>query len=529
MNLFPRFEMPRKLYVYDGSGDNNEVRLLLATLQGVVNRDDPRIYLIFNSWPEGMKSDDKWLDYYSVRDIEIKRVKSVPEIVRMFAGELSGFIIYDPELLDTANIATTMAGLENAIVVHPDIVGLVKGAGLKMKDDLRGRWAGKYAGYRWALDELWAGCNYRILGSMPYSTDKLYGIEVRDYLVAVRAFVFNLTPDKEENRFQSIELFNEILSLAEEQSTILGWITTFPTEREYVGEISKRGHHVLCTTMCPNLTVHAGIAAGKQFCRRKVIKPGKKLEKKIYVSLRISDGDSPAVLLKWHSGHWLDKNRGSMPLGWEVQPLMLELAPTVMEYYYKTATENDCLLCGVSGAGYCHPSELPNLKLFLERTRTLMKQCDLRLVQVADRDIDTAKAIFDEAVLGEYLGSTGADGIFTCGAGNISVLGEQLVVPTPLVWTSCSKIKNYLERANSDNGTPKFFSFLLSCYTLKDEGGLKKVEELINSVPSNKYEFVRPDELIWLIRQAIKEGLLTDYHRIDRSSGKRKLFTWEEA
>ncbi|MDD5677114.1 MAG: GxGYxYP family putative glycoside hydrolase [Kiritimatiellae bacterium] len=503
--LFPPFTLPQRLCVCDLSEASAETRFMLTTLQGVVNRTNPCVYLIYNSWPEGMKSDDLWLDYYAAKGIEINRGNSVPGLIRMFVNELKGFIVYDPKLPDSANIATTMAGIENAIVAHPEAIGLLKKCGLKPLHDLRGRWRDKYAAYRWALARLWPKCNHRILGSMAYPSDKLYGIEVRDYLTAARSFVFNFYPDsKDEDGHRARSLFNELTSLAEPQSTILGWITTFPGEGRYVGEISKHGHHVLCTTFCPNLSVHAGVPCRSPYRQSHIIRARRKLERKIYVSLRISDGDSPAIMLKWHSGHWLDKHRGLIPLGWEVQPLLTEMAPAVLGYYYETATPNDCLMCGVSGAGYCHPSMLPNLDLFCKRTGRLMKQCDLKTIQVGDQDLYDSTPLYNRRTLSKLFRASGADGIFVCGKGKIHVQGDRVVIPTPLTWTTCNKVKEYLERASLEDGRPKFLSFLLSCYTTK----LKEVYDLSRSLPSNTYEFVRPDEMVSLVRQAVNKKWL---------------------
>ena len=65
---------------------------------------------------------------------------------------------------------------------------------------------------------------------------------------------------------------------------------------------------------------------------------------------------------------WLDPLRGTVPLGWEVAPAFAELAPAVLEHYYRTATPNDYLICGPSGASYAYMSCLSDPDGFLAET-----------------------------------------------------------------------------------------------------------------------------------------------------------------
>ena len=48
---------------------------------------------------------------------------------------------------------------------------------------------------------------------------------------------------------------------------------------------------------------------------------------------------------------------GSVPLGWTISPVLQEAAPTLAAYYARTASPNDALIAGPSGAGYILPSK----------------------------------------------------------------------------------------------------------------------------------------------------------------------------
>jgi hypothetical protein len=81
----------------------------------------------------------------------------------------------------------------------------------------------------------------------------------------------------------------------------------------------------------------------------------------------------------WRTGQLVSPARGKVPFNWEVQPLLAELAPGLLEKYIGSATENDCLVAGPSGAGYIVPPLASNLAKYMDETN---KICDLSGIQV---------------------------------------------------------------------------------------------------------------------------------------------------
>ena len=58
-------------------------------------------------------------------------------------------------------------------------------------------------------------------------------------------------------------------------------------------------------------------------------------------------------------GAWDSPKRGKFPLGWEIQPLLYDLAPGILQYYFESASEMDEFLGSCSGIGYIHPDIFP--------------------------------------------------------------------------------------------------------------------------------------------------------------------------
>jgi len=73
----------------------------LLSLQGLVNRSAPRVY--FLSRPEG--SEKHWIDWYKDYGLIAENL-SIDEFLVKYAREAKGYVVYDPRLPDTVNVAS---------------------------------------------------------------------------------------------------------------------------------------------------------------------------------------------------------------------------------------------------------------------------------------------------------------------------------------------------------------------------------------------------------------------------------------
>ena len=116
-NMLPVFQAPHHLDIYDIRGASRDIQLTVTTMVGILNRPQPRIYLI--------TGDD---DLFWLKQV----LSSLPQTLASFSGndaleallvahrqDIQGLIVYDPALIDTVNVATTLAGQRDAIVVSP--------------------------------------------------------------------------------------------------------------------------------------------------------------------------------------------------------------------------------------------------------------------------------------------------------------------------------------------------------------------------------------------------------------------------
>jgi len=377
---------------------------MMTCLQGIVNRSTPRIYLIYDRanrcYPESGSADRAWLRFYEeAYGVRVEEI-SPEDAVRRFKDSVHGYVLWDPELGDTLNIACTMAGLESVIPVTEKLIPLVRRVGIPQTHDLAGRWKNKVEAYRWAVKELLPRCNKSLAGhvQVPVSLDspiQRFGVSVRDILVACSAFMFSvgMTPTEEAREdpkrrpvwpgsTEEKQLVSEIYSKLRRPALIFGWITTARDENVYVSTNSKFGHVTLCgMNNSGNFSVHAGFprlsTRGLMGCSRREIPP---LERKVYVTFALSDGDALwNINIRMH-GEWDRPERGQIPFGWTFQPILAELAPGMLEFFLRTATENDCLVAGPSGVGYYKPSLMPNLPEYLKQSSGHMAACGIRVI-----------------------------------------------------------------------------------------------------------------------------------------------------
>ncbi|MBO0794211.1 MAG: hypothetical protein J2P36_25135, partial [Ktedonobacteraceae bacterium] len=236
--------------------------------------------------------------------------------------------------------------------------------------------------------------------SPPRSSDQKvpYGC-LRDYAVANRAMVFWTTMTDP----QFMALYEKILSSVQPGTPYLGW---FDNEPIGVSTASQHGVRVLAADWCNNLTVFSGVYAPIHKQTKTAAPP---LANKIYITFTVSDGDNIQYNEHYMRQTWDDPARGHAPLNWTINPVLEDAAPIILSHYQKTATPNDLLVAGPSGAGYFHPSQWPqdHLNTFLRQSDHYLRKAGLSTVYV----LDTGSTLPDY-VARAYRNQMNLDGLF---------------------------------------------------------------------------------------------------------------------
>jgi len=470
-------------------------RLAVSCLQGIVNRTQPRIFLV----DRDHDSRDSWggdlglaYEFMPWEDVLLK-----------YLDEINGLVIFNPELSDTNNVACTIAGIKNALAVSPELAEKLSAApyNLPVLVDLReAPIEDKLSAYRWLHENYWEQCTRRtITGLVPDDHFPL-----RDFPVAVRAAVLWLDPKIPEEREVLRLFFQDTKPL---ECFYTGW---WPEEGPGIAFASSYGVTTIPSDFYLNYTVYSGMSQ-KLDIPPVPAKPPLE-EGKIYVSLNFSDGDN----IQYDQGAmkiprlWASEQRGEVPIGWTFSPVMLDAGPQIMNWYYATATENDVLICGPSGLGYSTAAQWPN-KAFTRQygamTNDYFERCGMNIVTVWSK-ITASRANW---FIGAMPGLLGITVQFEYGQRIQYTRAKK-----PVVWFGSdvpgsrgamsydNGIDNFRERlqaaAEWDNTEPQFIMGQADVWHTGVHDFVRLRDELVEEFPG-RFVFVRPDHLMMLLNE----------------------------
>jgi hypothetical protein len=466
--------------------------VLFSSLKGLINRTKPRIWTA-----EGTGTDKfKWLADLGLSYTEISDPWT---LFTKYHREIKGLVVYDDAQPDTINLASTIAGQRNALVVAPQSVAMLTAApyNFPILVDLRGKFADKLSVYQYLYDNYWTGATHRVLVGLNPTT--LPGA-LREYAIAVNSAVVWLDPRKPDQK----ALLDRFLSTMAPGTLFMGW---WPEEGTGVTAASSYGVVTCASDWCTNLSNFSGTS--RKVAVKGTPKDMPQIENKIYLAFIMSDGDN----LQYQEHHlrdiWNDPARGTVPMGWTMSPMMLDAMPGVLNYYYKTATPNDCLLCGPSGYGYTYPNywtDQTALAQFIAKTDEYCRRSGFRIITVWN----TIKGGIDPSVGAAYadnapslLGVTAED------AGNGLTIYDKKLPGFSLSATYCGNMVQLTReiRGSSVGWEGKSPRFLI--IQAQPWGGLmpKDFVKLVDGLDPN-YVIVRPDTIFKMMRSV--NGLPTD-------------------
>jgi len=200
-----------------------------ASLQGLLNRDKPKVFIeqikisdIF--WYNYLRQDDKLL--YGYKKIDIK---TVDEFFSVFGNDIKrlGLVLWDEKVNSTANVATTVCGVEgylpvrnlktsgslydliikkvNGVKVELDLSNLFTGEGIIPGTSRSSSGSAKNDAYIWAMEKYIAHVSDELLAQVPdaifwnetgdkYPDIPNSGMVNLDYYTANKVFLFDLSP-----------------------------------------------------------------------------------------------------------------------------------------------------------------------------------------------------------------------------------------------------------------------------------------------------------------------------------------------
>ena len=459
---------------------------LFASLKGVVNKTEPRIFSYEgDQFAEGRYT---WLQSLG---LDWNEIADNWELITKYRDEIDGIIVYDDAQPHTMNLATTIAGDKKALVAAPGLVSRLTSApyNLPILEDLRGRFSSKLAVYQTLLDDYWPNLTHRLLIGL---SPEFHKAALREYATALGTAVVWLDPEKADES----ELLNRFLSSMPAETIYMGW---WPEEGPGITRASSYGIATVPSDYATNLTVHGGMPRGINV---KPTPPKPALQNKLYVAFNYSDGDNLQFVEHLMRKLWSNPDRGSVPIGWTVSPAMVDAMPGALNYLYQSATDNDNLISGPSGYGYVYPNFWPSqgsLDQFVAKTADYNQQAGLRITTIwntivggIDQNVGESYADNAPTLLGVTAQNTG---------GGLTIYNNSL----PGLALQCNYCTNEQAMIDHigygsegwDGNSPRFMLIQAQPWQGITPTSFKNVANSLN----DDYVVVRPDHLFQLLRE----------------------------
>jgi hypothetical protein len=609
-------------YEIDMTKLNWEEQTMFASLQGIVNRSGPNVFVRYND------ADDHWASYYGTKySITFTKLSDPYQLIKICSNQIKGYVVWDYDNIDEINVATTLAGLNDWIVVSPLLKDRVDSLGIPQKEDLRNNFTGmtKAQVYTRSFNNYFSGCSKRYITSLPtgnvnwvnvdissyvngdsvyvrfedavksdgngaklrclevlnngnevayfqvgskeeakyiydadgswfdadgdriadatqYFTYKFkianagkvtlkflafnqYMVKVggssiptstvsyettvigstigsnaeRDMAVFYKTFCFDLSSHQSQYP-EEYAVKEKIMEATDHPSIELGWVS-YQTGRDdegaYVTQASIHGNTVICSG-APNFSFHVWMKPAK--ITPPAVLPTPQIDtSKVYVSFLLSDGDA----LHWDNGlqgrDWLSNLRGSIPFGWELQPLLYDLAPGMLQYYYETATYKDDFAAAASGIGYCHPEEFPSDRLdtYLKETKYYMQQSGLKTISI----LSSSNIPFE--VASKYRANFKELGI-NCVEGYGGRLAGGYPFTDFIVWRTQAPMSGLsrdtiLLELNNIAGTRQSGPLFVPVHPICYNAGFDDIKWVVNNLDPNKFVVVTPGQLLRMV------------------------------
>lgn len=348
-----------------------------VALQGLVNRSSPRIYTNDEEevWRQGS---DYWKSIVEAKNgapmIQINN-NDPYTLANIFKNDpgISGIAIYDKNIWidnnrgDLINLLTGFCAIKNCLPVTAEIRTNLQNQGIDLPviaNFTNGAPLVNYSFdhegiYRYMVEVLWANANHSVVANL----HPLLFVQSRDYFFAHKILPFFIRQDAtsiEEREIKKIfskglPLGGHILGQVGSHNNdwlqpifspymqpILGKYEEGITALDGIWELtSKEGLTIDYTHTMNNMSVHSGFPS-TPLVRKKHTPPALN-SNKIYLTFNLSEGDNISWDNHLWARTWLEFPH-TLKLNWAFNPLLYELAPDILSWYYENATNNDYLM-----------------------------------------------------------------------------------------------------------------------------------------------------------------------------------------
>ena len=471
---------------------------MIGTLQGLLaSTSTEQIYIRplaggYDTWLQDL------VDNYGVERVDETDAMS---LLDYFKSEVDGYLLY--QVGDSSiNAATSLAGLERAVVVEQSIESQVSALGLGLILDLRGQ------------DEAWVLANY---GRTPQSrrgrrAEGSFEHSLRDYAVLSNAFTF----------YDGNSAFrNQVLDGLNSNSAMYGWGDALLGEDVFIRAGSERGNFTIPADHAHNLSALSGFPSIQQ---DQPAEPALTADPDThYVAFLFTDGDNLQWTLgnlqsdpKWFSSPVSRQFRHGLGASAFGGPQRTHGHEVVLRQR-ASGVGRDGFVAGPSGGGYLYPSLFPGAELneHVDELAQWMALADLSVVEILDFDSQLETELWDIYTAQEQI-----EGLLYLEYGDhaepqgrvVWSNGKPVVAPRVKLWNGLpdSDPATILSRINQAPRDPTNWEGYSLVIVGVWEHSLEEIQSIIDGF-SPDTRVVTPNALVRLMTDNIPHDVSFDY------------------
>ena len=393
--VYGQVQVPDTVYLWTTGNESKDA--MMASLAGIVNRTAGEVMLVSNGYSVsesvmGPELPDPifWLNQLEAQYPQVQHQRQYDPVwyINKYKNRFNGYVLYDTSVNPhSANIATSIAGVTDSLIVNPSTLHYATSAGLTQTADARSMtYASTYSQYG-------SQFNKNLLFNRdpnpgprpdwgpqpaPLSTSHFS----RDLAVKEKAFMAYQPP-----------AMDTYLANQNHQGRVLGW---GPDETHLFTRASQANQMVTPASWLWSSSATSAweVPLAQQQTHTPVdvaTAPGKH-----YVAFVMSDGDSVDWLTTSkaiHPSYFGSPYRGNFDMNWGLSPALAEINPVAFNYYYNNASTgaNKDFFVTDGGPGMVFPSQYPDITGLATATGDAMETVDQTVLSVLDRNYNLSK------------------------------------------------------------------------------------------------------------------------------------------
>jgi hypothetical protein len=358
-------------------------KVLLVSLQALANRAAPQLYVVHPKDFQWEITEPLYEFYQRKHGVRFTPIQTADEALARFAPAAKGYVVWEKSVSASLNVAFTIGGLEDGVVVTEELIPLVEKHGLRRIDDLRGRYAGRTDAqiYADAYQRYGARCTKEATMLLGGHAGAVRQPAVADWGMRQRMFFHDLSANPKHP--EELALAQRLLADLSPGAFVFGWHSyAKDTEEQWTTLLSGYGLKMEGLHNLPNLSFNCQFTFTPGFKFRNnhgVARDAQPVAgPKVYLALVQSDSIGIGV--------WTKPGRGKLPFAWQVTMNWTKFSPAALEYFHESATPNDYFIGGLSGPGYMYPNHIPAARFpgLMREANALMQVLDERVMEIMD-------------------------------------------------------------------------------------------------------------------------------------------------